>query len=185
MSDNSYNGWINYQTWNVNLWIQNDAGAHERWSERAAELVQEAIENEESDPRAHAAYELGEEMESDFDDAMAETVSASGCFADLLGHALGMVDWREIAEHYTDEVPLYSAGCNMPGCLPDSGPAFFTDADDARAYIAENLRNAAESEENESKAESLESLADAFECSRSEEVTQPAADGLIYWVSKQ
>jgi len=29
LTDQSYNGWSNYETWNVALWLQNDEGLYE------------------------------------------------------------------------------------------------------------------------------------------------------------
>ena len=37
MVDKGYNGWSNYETWNVKLWIDNDEGSYEMWRERTRE----------------------------------------------------------------------------------------------------------------------------------------------------
>jgi len=47
---NEYNGWRNYQTWNVALWIDNDEGLHELAQEcgsyeKLVELLTEELDN--------------------------------------------------------------------------------------------------------------------------------------------
>lgn len=47
MNNQEYNGWTNYETWNVALWIGNDEGLYnlaknyKRWDDLASTLVDE------------------------------------------------------------------------------------------------------------------------------------------------
>ncbi len=152
MSDTTYNGWTNYETWNVNLWIDNSQGDQEYWSEQAQECVQEAIDGDESDIKASATYALSQRLEASFDDASAE-MQTTGVFADLLTHALGMVNWYEIAKGHVDEITLYSAGWNMPGYMPDNTPSLFLDADDAMSHIQDAAKNHGIEYDNEASEE--------------------------------
>ena len=86
-----YNGWRNYPTWSVHLWLDNDAGSQDWWLSEAVDAL---------DTATHPRYEIAdalktyvrEEIESD-DASMA---------SDLLGYALDCVDWYEIADAYLE-----------------------------------------------------------------------------------
>jgi hypothetical protein len=186
---NTYNGWTNYQTWVVNLWFDND-GMNETFEDWAIECVQSEIDDEAGDAeqiRANARYELAKRIEEWADEMRdSDAVRTPGMFGDLLTHSLGMVDWQEIADHYTDEVSLWVCGYNMPGCLPDSDPVFFIEFEDAQSSIVETMKGHADEmgESCTSESESLLQLADAFEESKEQELSQQGSNGLVYWINK-
>lgn len=94
--DHTYNGWKNYETWAMALWIDNDQGSYDY----SREVVTEAAEDEEF-PKVRAADALKEafgEFTEDVEAAVSGTV-----WADLLNGALSEVDWYEIAENYLSE----------------------------------------------------------------------------------
>jgi len=91
----SYNGWTNYETWLVNLWMDNEEGSYRG----AQELARSALEDE-SD-RDDAVQSVAEHLKEEHESAAADAVPA-GVFSDLVGAALSEVDWREIAGHLVD-----------------------------------------------------------------------------------
>jgi hypothetical protein len=90
MSDDkkTYNGWSNYETWNVALWIDNEPGTYE--------------ERRRLSRMARDKNELAESIKTWVRDEMAPDLGAS-MFADLLGAALSEVDWYELAENWWDD----------------------------------------------------------------------------------
>jgi len=83
-----YNGWKNYETWLVALWIDNDGDAG-YWTERAAEIAD--------------TYDLAKEMEGRYTELAGEAIPSQGMFNDLFNSALREVSWYDIAEHYISE----------------------------------------------------------------------------------
>lgn len=96
MSDTRYNGWTNYETWVVNLWLTNEEGSDTYWRERAEELC---VSNDWD--KDAAASDMADELKAQHEEFMPEV---TGVFSDLLRSSLDAVDWQEIAANFTSDV---------------------------------------------------------------------------------
>lgn len=107
----NYNGWPNYPTWNVALWMDNDEGSYGHARELARDAINENTSTDCADDddaqevetldRDGAVYDLGEALKGWHEGA---TPDLEGFTADIFGWAMGFVEWRHIAEHLVDEV---------------------------------------------------------------------------------
>lgn len=102
-----YNGWTNYETWVVALWMGNEQSQSQYWEQAAKESCDQA---EASDgltksevARIALARHMQEEHEKAATDMLERSSFESGPFADLLRASLSEVNWMEIARHYVED----------------------------------------------------------------------------------
>ena len=93
-----YNGWTNYETWCVALWMDNEERTRRYWCDEA----REALKNFEGP--ADAADRLADAIADDHQEGQAGIVGKPSVFSDLLNAALSEVNWHEIARHYIETV---------------------------------------------------------------------------------
>jgi len=91
MTKKEYNGWTNYETWAVKLWMDNEEGTYRYWTERAEELITDAQRTEDEPDIS----DFADKIKSQHDEALPEV---QGFAADLLNAAMSEVNWHEIAE---------------------------------------------------------------------------------------
>jgi hypothetical protein len=89
MKDDTYNGWTNYETWCVNLWLDND--------EYLNNTLNDIATDEDVD-----LYDKCEQLKAVVD-AMNPLYGDASMFTDMLNGALSMVCWKEIIENHLDD----------------------------------------------------------------------------------
>ena len=94
MAQNEYNGWTNWETWVVNLWIDND----QRLNEYYGELVRVEVSKNKGH-RKSTTFQLSLTLSEQFDEWMPEI---GGLYLDLLNGAMREINWHEIARHLVE-----------------------------------------------------------------------------------
>jgi hypothetical protein len=138
-----YNGWANYETWAVALWIGNEPGSYVFWEQdQAEECYREAVKAQlgdfefeaREDPAAvidrakateAAAVELAGRLKRELDDEAELPRAVDGTmYADLLNAALQEVNWHEVAAHYVadlDRAEIEQEEANAVRIEPEDG----------------------------------------------------------------
>lgn len=98
-----YNGYKNYETWCVTLWLENDQPTYEYWRQQArlqaagapqAEQVQKGFWTTEQ----AAKFLLADQLQREFEET--NPLEKADVWSDLLNAALDAVDWHEVAEQF-------------------------------------------------------------------------------------
>ena len=98
-----YNGWHNYETWAVKLWIDNERAEYDYWRNETVETWANTEATEYLTRSQAARFSLADSLKEWHQD---NTPDLSGPFCDLLNAALSEIDWDEIADAMLTDAEL-------------------------------------------------------------------------------
>jgi hypothetical protein len=99
----AYNGWKNYETWNVALWIDNEQGTHQMRQHWTEDTWNESVATNTFTRLESATAKLADKIKIYVEENNPLDGQAS-MYNDLLGAAISEVDWHEIASNWLEEI---------------------------------------------------------------------------------
>lgn len=111
MTDQRYNGWANYETWAVGMYLDGNytgEGTYRAVLELVGEEINAYADEYEGEPELSEAAcrtRVADALQRWFDDELyADDRDMPGIVADLLRAAIDEINWRELAEAKLTEV---------------------------------------------------------------------------------
>lgn len=92
-----YNGWTNYPTWNLALWMNNSFVQQRYWTSRAEKILKDC-----DNDFVEAKYNLASEIREDCFEREPDIKSDMGQYSDILTWALQEINFEEIAESFLE-----------------------------------------------------------------------------------
>lgn len=102
-TDSSYNGWSNYETWVVNLWLGNDEGSYNKCRSLTQRCLEEAVADGVFNRKERACFQLANELK-EMIEAANPLANEASVYSDLLNASLGETNWREIANALLEDI---------------------------------------------------------------------------------
>lgn len=105
--EEQYNGWTNYETWAVSLWIDNEESTQTYWRQEAARETEQAVNCQMVEDgtwtiKEAARFSLAERLKEEITDTAPEMTAS--VYSDLLQRSLDRVNWKEIAHNLIDDI---------------------------------------------------------------------------------
>jgi|LakMenEpi03Aug12_release.lakeMendotaPanAssembly.Ray.scaffolds.fasta_scaffold1746606_2 hypothetical protein len=101
-----YNGWTNYETWCVKLWIDNVESTQKFWEWAAKDAWAESCPHSGLTRVEDASMRLARQLRDEHEAARDSYGERQGVLYDLLSAALSEVNWMEIAKSFIEELEV-------------------------------------------------------------------------------